>query len=323
MASVAVTRTAVVLGAGGRTGQAFHLGVLTALAEVTGFDARRAEVLVGTSAGSLVASALAGRLSATDQLAMLSGDRVSPQGQALLAASRARAGAPDLPPAAALPGRGPLAPQALLAAARRPWAVRPGAVLSSLLPAGRTSTEAIRRGVRRLHGDAWPGGGLRICAVRARDARRVVFGTPGAPQVDVGTAVAASCAIPGYFAPVQIHGQPYVDGGAHSPTNADVVARGEADLVVVSSPMSFGPGAGRTPDAAVRFAARRYLGAEVRLLRRRGMTVVVFQPTAADLAAMGVNPMRPVGADRIAATVGESVRQRLGAQPALVAALAA
>ena len=31
--------TALVLGAGGLTGQAFHLGVLTALAEGTGFDA--------------------------------------------------------------------------------------------------------------------------------------------------------------------------------------------------------------------------------------------------------------------------------------------
>lgn len=317
-----MTRTAVVLGAGGLTGQAFHLGVLTALADLTGFDARRAGVTVGTSAGSLVAAALAAGMSAADQLAVLSGEPVSAEGQALLRASRARGAAPPLEPVPAAAGRRPLAPAAALAAARRPWAVRPGAVVSSLLPPGRTSTESISRGIRKLHGDRWPGDGLRVCALRARDARRVVFGAAGAPQVDVGTAVAASCAIPGYFCPVLVDGEPYVDGGGHSPTNADVVRRGEADLVVVSSPMSMSRGAGRPADAAVRFAVRRYLAREVRLLRRRGLAVVVFQPTAQDLAAMGLNPMRLMRASRVVGAVAESVRARLEAQPGLVDTLA-
>jgi NTE family protein len=244
---------------------------------------------------------------------------VSAEGRALLDASRARsAGLPDADEEQPPLTRRPLAPRAVLAAARRPWSMRPGAVVSSLLPPGRTSTDSISRGVRKLHGLEWPGPQLRVCALRARDARRVVFGTPGAPRTDVGSAVAASCAIPGYFAPVKIAGEHYVDGGGHSPTNADVVRRDHPDLVVISSPMSFGPGAGRTPDAAVRFAARRYLAREVRLLRRRGATVLVFQPTAEDLAAMGLNPMRLMRASRVVETVGESVRARLQAQPALV-----
>jgi NTE family protein len=218
--------------------------------------------------------------------------------------------------------RRPLAPAAVLAAARRPWSVRPAAVLSSLVPAGRASTDSISYGVGKLHGDRWPDRKLLICAVRARDARRVVFGAPSAPRTDVGTAVAASCAIPGYFAPVPVDGELYVDGGAHSPTNADVVRRDEPDLVVISSPMSFGRGAGRTPDAAIRFAVRRYLAREVRLLRRRGATVVVFQPTARDLDAMGLNPMRLLRADRVMRAVADSVRSRLEAQPTLVETLA-
>ena len=316
--------TALVLGAGGLTGQAFHLGVLTALAELTGFDGRRADVVVGTSAGSLVAAGLAGGLSAADQLASLSGEPMSEEARGLLRASRARASAAPAVEAPALPaGRRPLAPAAVLAAARRPWSVRPGAVVSSLLPAGRTSTESISYGVRKLHGVAWPEGDqLRVCAVRARDARRVVFGAPGQLRPDVGSAVAASCAIPGYFAPVGIDGEHYVDGGGHSPTNADVVLRDRPDLVVVSSPMSFAAGAGRTPDAAVRFAVRRYLAREVRRLRRHGATVLVLQPTAEDLAAMGLNPMRLLRADRIARTVSESVRARAEAQPSLLDALA-
>jgi NTE family protein len=315
--------TALVLGAGGLTGQAFHLGVLTALADLTGFDGRRADVVVGTSAGSLVAAALAGGMSAADQRASLSGGAMSEEGRALLTASRARAEA--APPAEPLPvpaGRRPLAPGAVLSAARRPWGVRPGAVVSSLLPPGRTSTESISYGVRKLHGDRWPGPQLRVCALRARDARRVVFGAPGAPETDVGSAVAASCAIPGYFSPVTIGGEHYVDGGGHSPTNADVVRGDRPDLVVISSPMSAARGAGRTADAAVRLAVRRYLAREVRLLRRSGATVVVFQPTGEDLRAMGLNPMRLLRADRVVRTVADSVRTRLEAQPSLVDRLA-
>jgi NTE family protein len=312
--------TALVLGAGGLTGQAFHLGVLTALADRTGFDGRKADVVVGTSAGSLVAAALTAGFSAADQAAMLHGDEPSAEASTRLRQLRARSATlPVLEEEARAVSRRPLAPGALLAAARRPWAVRPGAVMSGLLPAGRNTTHGISRGITHLHGQDWPGEQLRVCAVRARDARRVVFGTPSAPKVDVGTAVAASCAIPGYFAPVFIEGQPYVDGGAHSPTNADVVRRDEPDLVVISSPMSFGPGGGtRSPDALVRLAVRRYLAREVRLLRRRGSTVVVFQPSPSDLAAMGLNPMKLVRGPDVVATAAATVTARLAARPELV-----
>jgi NTE family protein len=316
--------TALVLGAGGLTGQAFHLGVLTALSEVTGFDGHNADVVVGTSAGSLVAAALTAGFGAADQAAMLDGDAPSAEAARRLRTLRANAAnLPVLEEEARAHGRGPLAPGALLAAARRPWGVRPGAVISGLIPAGRNTTHGISRGITHLHGQDWPGSQLRVCAVRARDARRVVFGTPGAPKVDVGTAVAASCAIPGYFAPVFIDGQPYVDGGAHSPTNADVVRRDEPRLVVISSPMSFGPGGGtRSPDALIRLAVRRYLAREVRLLRRRGATVVVFQPSARDLAAMGVNPMKLVRGPDVVAAAADTVRARLEARPDLVEQLA-
>ena len=312
--------SALVLGAGGLTGQAFHLGVLSALADVAGFDGRTADVVVGTSAGSLVAAALTAGFDASDQVAMLHGEAISPAGRNRLTSLQAEAAAlPELRREAGRIGRGPLAPGALLAAARRPWAVRPASVMSGLIPAGRNTTEGISRGIEQLHGHTWPGTRLRICAVRARDARRVVFGSPNAPQVDVGTAVAASCAIPGYFSPVFIGGQPYIDGGAHSPTNADVVRRDEPELVVISSPMSFGPGGGtRSPDALVRLAVRRYLAREVRLLRRRGATVVVFQPSARDLGAMGVNPMKLVRGPEIVETAAATVAARLKARPELL-----
>ena len=48
---------AMVLGAGGTTGEAFHRGVVRAMQDL-GCDARTADVLVGTSAGSIVAASL-------------------------------------------------------------------------------------------------------------------------------------------------------------------------------------------------------------------------------------------------------------------------
>lgn len=314
--------TAVVLAAGGLVGQAFHLGVLTALQEATGFDARRAGILVGTSAGSLVAAGLAGGLSAADQRAELLGEPLSAEGRRTRGTRPATLRMPEPTPPTAR--RGPLAPQALLAAARRPWAVRPGAVASSLLPAGRARTDMIARGVQRLHGATWPQRDLRICAVRARDARRVVFGAPGAPATDVGTAVAASCAIPSYFAPVHVAGQAHVDGGVHSPSNADVVVPDRPELVVVLSPMSLGRGTTRSPraDLAVRLAVRRYLSREVARLRRGGATVVVLQPGPQDLPAMGLNPMQHSRIEEVLQVAAASTRSRLEAQPSLVALLA-
>jgi len=47
------SKVGLVLGAGGIAGGAFHAGVLAALEEATGWDPRRAALVVGTSAGSI------------------------------------------------------------------------------------------------------------------------------------------------------------------------------------------------------------------------------------------------------------------------------
>lgn len=316
-------RTAVILGAGGSLGQAFHLGVLRALVRDGGFDARSASVLVGTSAGSLVAAGLAGGLSTSDLIADLLGEPLSAAGAVLRDGGRRTFAAPAAE-ALPVPRHGPLAPGVLLAAARRPWAVRPGPLVSGLLPAGRTSPDKIARDVRRVHGDSWPARDLRICVVRVRDGRRVVFGTPAAPTVDVGAAVAASCAIPAYFAPVRVAEELYVDGGVHSPTNADVVVPDRVDLAVVLSPMSYGAGLRRSAiDLAVRYAIRRYLAAEVRRLRAGGACVVVVEPTPADLQVMRVAPMGGRRLEDVVDTAAGSARALLRKRPDVMEALAA
>ncbi len=150
----------------------------------------------------------------------------------------------------------------------------------------------MRAGLSDKHG-RWPRAPLWIVAVRRSDGRRVVFGKEGEPTADVPSAVAASCAIPGYFSPVEIDGTAYVDGGVHSPTNADLVADAHVDVVIVSSPMSVRQRAARPRlDLGLRLVFAAYLREEVWTLRRGRRThVVTIEPNAAVLSAMGFNLM--------------------------------
>ena len=212
------------LGAGGVTGGAFHAGVLAALEEVTGWDPRSAAVMVGTSAGSVAATSLRAGLSAPDLFARSEGRPLSPAGAALMRAL----GPPRRPPPLTVaPGpRRPADVRAILGrAVARPFSAPPWALLSALVPEGSVSTSMISDAISALFRGEWPAEPLWICAVRQDDGQRVVFGRDDAHRPPLADAVAASCAIPGYFSPVTIDGQRYVDGGVHSPTNGDVLVR--------------------------------------------------------------------------------------------------
>jgi NTE family protein len=216
---------------------------------------------------------------------------------------------------------GPSAPVRFLHAARRPWDMRFGTMAAAALPEGRVPTERVVAGLRRVYADGeWPERALWICAVRLHDGRRVVFGRDPAStdEADVADAVAASCAIPGFFTPVRIGGVRYVDGGAWSPSNADVVAGLGLDLVIVLSPMSSRRAIpGVSIDGALRAACRLQLAQEVLGVRRRGSDVLVFEPGAEELEAMGgaTQAMDPERAPGIVHRVRETMRRRLRDTP--------
>jgi NTE family protein len=176
-----------------------------------------------------------------------------------------------------------------------PGSVRPGVLLSVATSPGTLSTAWLTRQSEWLNaGTGWPDGAFWPCAVDLDSGERVVFGRAGAPAATPGEAVAASCAIPGVNAPVEIGGGLYVDGGGYSPTNADVLAGQGLDLVIVAAPMSAVPGAARgRRDAELRHACRSLLLAEVGWLRWHGTPVAVVEPDAGDLRAMG----RVIGLD--------------------------
>src|SRR5438270_555717 len=232
-----VGSVALVLGAGGVVGGSYHAVALAALAEAAGWDARDADVIVGTSAGSIAGASLRAGLSGADQFARATSRTLSEEGMRLIG---------GLPPVTELPARPPFprglplpaSPQLAATALLPPWRARPIAALAGLLPAGSVPTAPIGDRIRAMFDDDWPHRPLWLCALRLRDGQRVVFGRDDVAVPDGGTAVEASCAIPGYLQPVGVCGETYVDGGAHSPSNADVVAGLGFDLVIVISTMS-------------------------------------------------------------------------------------
>lgn len=304
-------RVGLVLGAGGVAGGAFHAGVLAGLAEATGWDPRTASIIVGTSAGSIAGASLRAGFPAPDMLARAQDRPLSAEGQRVML----KVGPIGQPPSlrATRSARPPVELAATLArAARRPFSARPLALLAALLPEGSISTEMISEGLGGLFPADWPPAPLWICAVRQDDGRRVVFGRGDARRPSVPDAVAASCAIPAFFAPVVIDGHGYIDGGVHSPTNADVLREEALDLVLISSPMSR---QGRRPRLAADQPMRAWAGALVDAervrLRRRGIPVISFQPDAAVLTEMGFNTMDPRRRSAIAGATSEFTARKL------------
>jgi NTE family protein len=295
-----MARIGLVLGAGGVVGQAYHAGVLAALEHDLGWDPRTADLIVGSSAGSVTGSLLRLGVSASDLAAWAVEAPLSVEGAPLMEQLGGQDEA-EFPAPSALDALRPwrLPSAALLRrVAARPWAFRPTTAAMTLVPPGRIDIAERAEVLHAVSGDAWPDG-LWICAARRRDGGRVVFGRAGSPYAPLGRAVAASCAIPGYFAPVRIGNVSYFDGGVYSPTNADVLRDEGLDLVVVVSPMSAARGRSTAPDAALRWLAHRKLEREIGRIRAKGTPVVRFEPGPGTVSVMGVNAMATDRADRV------------------------
>jgi NTE family protein len=252
-----VTDRALVLGGGGITGVAWELGMLAGLAE-HGIDLGAADLIVGTSAGSVVGAQLATGVDLEQRYAAQLAD---PTGE--IAARLGRG--PLLRFAAAMVG--PPSPQKVRA--------RIGRVALST----RTVPEAERIKViaGRLPVHEWPERALRITAVDAHTGEFVVLDRDaGVPLVE---AVAASCAVPGVWPTVSTGGRRLMDGGVRSPVNLDLAAGYQRIAVLAPLVRGFSRGGGvaRQADA----------------LRTAGADVVVASPDAAAVKAIGRNLLDP------------------------------
>jgi NTE family protein len=293
----------LVLGAGGTVGLAYHCGVLRALEQVGGVKVADADLIVGTSAGSVTGAYLRAGWTTDDMWQFALGTH--PTLAALAAEELEDRRRAIFHPAWASPRelarRGLGSAYVVARSVVRAPQLRVPALLRQHFPAG---LFAMAEGERRFADelpDAWPERPLWLCAVDISSGRRVVLGRPGSPPVGLRRAVTASCAIPGVYKPVRVGAMTLVDGGAHSTTNLDLASRAGSRLIIGVAPMAFDPAA--PPDRLRQLTRRgpaRALASEARAARRRGADVLLVRPTAAELAIHGTNLMRADGGERIA-----------------------
>jgi NTE family protein len=311
---MAARRIGIVYGGGGTVGMAYHAGVTRALEQVGGIRPADADLLVGTSAGSVISAYLRSGWTGEDfwqfalgthpTLAELEDDDIAkrrreiftPRWRNPLELSRIAVGS------AYVLGQ---------AVVRRPALPIPG-FLRRRFPGG---LFAMTEGERRLPEELapeWPEKALWLATVDINSGRRIVLGREGSPEVPVATAVLASCAIPGFYQPVKVGKYTLVDGGIASSTNLDLAGKFGCDLVVGVAPMAYEPIDAPDPvRQLVRLIPTRQLSREAAFVRGTGAEVLLIRPTAADLAVHGANLMRPDAGGEIAKAAYESAARLL------------
>jgi NTE family protein len=314
-------RVGLVLGAGGVLGGAWLTGGMYAIAQATRWDPGSAEYIVGTSAGSMMGSLVAAGVPPWFMVAHSAGETFEgvrgPDGRQSKDASRSAGAAFQLH--RGLPRIGPGSLRMALGAMARPLSHTPGQLLAGWLPSGVFSTESLKDTVRRAVRASWVDHpNFWAIATDYESGHRVPFGRADSPEAEIADAVAASCAIPGVFRPVEIGGRRYVDGGICSPSSLDLLADRGLDLVICLNPMSslaqrvLRNPLDRLADVTRRGSGRR-LGHEAKKVRASGTEVVLIQPTGEDLQLMGRNWMnserRHDVIELAIKTVGEQLRE--------------
>lgn len=280
-----VSSVGLVLGGGFITGAAFETAALMSIQTSTGWDPRRAEVMVGTSAGAFVAALVRGGRLGVE--ALIGGSQTRSEvaeyisGQVFLRQPSAKMGV--------------WFKHGLLPGLRRPG-------LSCFLGAPALfSASGVAGWVKREVGDladGWPEAPTTIVTYDIGQRKRVALGTVGAPTVSLAEAVAASSSVPLIFAPYQIGEGWHVDGGVTSGTHADLVLghHQPLDLVLVLAPLAMETNrrrAGRMEKMLDR-VGRATLRREVKRIKAAWpeTEVLVIRPPAPALEVMRPRPMK-------------------------------
>lgn len=311
---MASPKRALVLGCGAVAGAAWSIPVLARLQQELSWDAREADILVGTSVGAVLAALLGSGVSVDRMFAVQRGDATDCRWNHDTDSGGA------LPPWPA-----PRFPALKLAWRGLRGELSPLTALAGLLPAGRTSMTGFERLIGGLtSGDAWVDHPKTwLIAVDAASGQRCAFGRGDAPRARLTQAVCASYAVPGCCPPVTVAGRTFIDGGVVSPTSADMVRDQDLDEVIVLAPFaSTHTDRPRSPLCRIERRVRKLMTAivdrEIAELRQAGLRVVRLEPGPEDLQAIGYNMLDPARRLQVFETAQRTAKETV--RRALIAA---
>jgi NTE family protein len=256
---------ALVLGGGGTTGIAWEMGILLGLHD-GGIDVSGADLVVGTSAGSVVGA----QITSGHPLEDLYARQLQP-----LEETKEQVVQIDMNELIQVFMAGVGAPDAQIARAR----------IGAAALAAKTGREEERQEIiaSRLPSQEWPHEQrLVITSINAQTGEWVMFDR--AAGVPLALAVAASCAVPGVYPPITIGDQRYIDGGVRSGTNADI-AKGYQRVLILRA---------ETLDASAldpqNTTSSGTFNGELATLEGAGSQNLVVTPDEASVEARGPNP---------------------------------
>ncbi len=239
------TRSALVLGGGGFTGGVYEIGALRALDLLSvNRTVNQFDVYVGTSAGALVAAAVA--------------NGITPEEMMRAIVQKGSSAFPDVSVGSLLKPnyleyltKGLMLPWRL-ARLLRTIAQDPGQAsavdlvvgLAQALPSGLYSGAGVERYVRRILTELDRTNDFRmldrelyLTATDLDTCERIVLGAEGWDDVPISVAVSASGALPMMYRPVKVKNRELIDGGVLSTTNLDIAVEAGAKFIVVINPL--------------------------------------------------------------------------------------
>jgi len=269
---------------------AYQAGVLRALRDVGSYDARKADHIIGTSAGAVTGAYLALNRR-PEQVARLTYNPTPATATRQVSSDfnmvRAWSSRTDL--ARRVIGSSSVMARSLVHAAtpesfRRMTGFIPARtpeVLNRLFPGWLFDPEV--EAVSTHIPEEWPDRHVWLVAFDIHTRKRVALGR-GEERPTFDKAVMASCAVPAMIRPVRWGNRVLVDGGTTSVTNLDLAAHTHARAVIAIAPMAYNP---RNPPGPVRSVLRhrhnREIAREALVVRRSGAELLVFRPGATEL----------------------------------------
>jgi predicted acylesterase/phospholipase RssA len=334
-------RRGLVCAGGGVTGAIYEIGVLAALEErLDGFSLTECDVFVGVSAGSYVGSLVASGASPSVLFQNATHPRTSDLDQLSL----------FRPNLGEIVSRLVSAPVTLARSLHDFYRNRQDATVTDLvasfaglLPSGFFLLDGLEAWLAtwlseegRTNDFRALARKLRVVAVALDTGETRVFGEPGNDTVPISQAVAASCALPGFFRPVRIDGVDYIDGGVRKTANISVALKERCGLVLCVNPIvpaRYDLAKGLLPDGRDQgaLASRGLLSILDQVFRltlhsrlQYGLSryrrehpetdIVLFEPRPEELPRLMRNIMRTSGRIRIAEYAYRSTLRKLDAE---------